>query len=58
MKLTATEHAQHGYTITEAPVAGGDKTYGVVWYDTGEHNLGYQTAEAAEAHAERICDGM
>ena len=53
MKLTAMEQAQHGYTITEMTVVGGGKTYGLVWYDTGEHNCGWPTAEAAETFAER-----
>lgn len=53
MRLTAAEQAAHGYTITEMRLTGGGKTYGVTWYDTGEHSLGWITSEAAEAHAER-----
>lgn len=51
MQLTPTEQAGHGYTITAMKVDGG-YSYGILWYDTWEHDYGYATAEAAEKVAE------
>lgn len=52
MQLTPTEQAGHGYTITAMKIVDGGYSYGILWYDTGEHNGGYATAEAAEKFAE------
>jgi hypothetical protein len=51
--LNTTQRAQHGYTVTELHTKLGS-VFGVIWYDTGEHNCRWDTAEEAETYAERV----
>jgi hypothetical protein len=53
--MTATERAKNGYTVTEFKTTDGVKIYGVKWYDNGDHIVRFDTPEAAELYAERIC---
>lgn len=50
--MTTTERAQHGYTITEWHHKIGS-SFGVAWYDNGQHCCGFETVDAAERYAER-----
>ncbi len=56
------EHAKHvknpiephpDFTITEHPVHGGGKSYGILWYIDGVHSVGFSTAQEAYNNAVR-----
>jgi len=54
MKLTANQQAGHGYTITQFKTTNGGVSFGVLWYDTGTHSLGWTSPESAENFAEEL----
>jgi hypothetical protein len=54
MKYTPEHHVSNGYVITEHPCVGGNTIFGLIWIGhPGSESAGFQTAEQAEAFAER-----